>query len=58
MNRDHIASMQKTPRDRARSATSRASAALVANGFSQSTGLPASRASIMCSRWTWSGEAT
>lgn len=40
--RVHIASMQNTPRSRASWTTSRASAAEIVNGFSQSTALPAS----------------
>ena len=49
--RVHIASMRNVPRARAASTSDRASAASIVNGFSTSTALPASIASIAASWW-------
>ena len=45
MKRVHIASIRNSPRPRARLTTASASRRFMANGFSHSTGLPASSAS-------------
>ena len=50
-NRAHIASIRKTPRARAAATSDRASSASMVNGFSSSTALPASIASIAASWW-------
>ena len=57
-NRIHMASMQNRPARRATSTTARASSASTANGFSQSTALPALRLAMVCSAWRWCGVAT
>ena len=53
-NRAHIASIRNTPRERAASTSSRASAASIVNGFSTSVARPASiasRAASWCNGW-------
>src|SRR5918995_697085 len=54
-NRLHIASMQKTPLDRAAAAMRSAWGRLIANGFSHSTGLPAPRNSRVSASWRAGG---
>jgi hypothetical protein len=57
MNRIHIASMQNSFFCRATSTTARPSAAVVVNGFSHRTGLPADRHIRQSSWWRCSGVA-
>ena len=57
-NRAHIASMRKTPRDRAASMSDTASRAFRVNGFSTSTAFPALIADIAASWWPTCGVAT
>ena len=55
--RVHIPSMQNTPDDRAAAAIASASLLVAAKGFSTSTGFPAERQAMACSRWAEGGVA-
>jgi hypothetical protein len=54
----HMPSMRKRPRSREIPTTRRASAAFMANGFSQRTAFPARRQSATFSAWKGWGVAT